>query len=131
LKREFKHLDRYRLPTSPPGADYGAFLIPYAADRLHLSALNVISSGHDTEHGWEHVSVSIAPQSPYGLLVPSIKRCPTWNEMNPIKNLFWEPEETVVQFHPKASEYVNNNEYVLHMWKKIGEEYELPPKQCV
>jgi len=59
--------------------------------------------------GWEHVSVSPA----------HFHRCPTWAEMCFIKDLFWEPEETVVQFHPAKSEYVNLHQYCLHLWKPI------------
>lgn len=69
--------------------------------------------------GWDHVSVSLND------------RCPTWHEMNWIKNLFFDPECCVVQFHPPESRYINNHEFVLHMWHKQGHEYELPPRECV
>lgn len=69
--------------------------------------------------GWEHVSVSLA------------RRCPTWEEMCMVKDIFWGEEECVVQFHPPRSEYVNRHPYCLHLWKKIGEEYETPPKEYV
>ncbi len=69
--------------------------------------------------GWEHVSVALP------------KRTPTWEEMCFIKDIFWEKEQTVVQFHPKESEYVNNHPYVLHLWKKSGEAFALPPKQMI
>jgi len=65
--------------------------------------------------GWEHASVSLR------------KRCPTWDEMCDIKDIFWGKDETVVQYHPPETEYVNNHPYCLHLWKKIGEEPELPP----
>lgn len=55
--------------------------------------------------GWEHVSVSWAD------------RCPTWAEMCAIKDLFWDEDDWVVQFHPAASEYVNNHPYCLHLWR--------------
>lgn len=69
--------------------------------------------------GWEHVSVSLA------------RRCPTWEEMCMVKDIFWGEDECVVQFHPPRSEYVNRHPYCLHLWKKIGEEYETPPKEYV
>ena len=69
--------------------------------------------------GWEHVSVSLK------------KRCPTWDEMCMIKDIFWSDDECVVQFHPHKSEYVNTHPYCLHLWKKIGEDYETPPKHFV
>lgn len=59
------------------------------------------------------------------------RRCPTWEEMCMVKDIFWGEEECVVQFHPPRSEYVNRHPYCLHLWKKIGEEYETPPKEYV
>lgn len=69
--------------------------------------------------GWEHVSVSLR------------NRTPTWEEMCIIKDIFWEEEECVVQYHPPKSEYVNRHPYCLHLWKKIGEEFETPPRILV
>ena len=69
--------------------------------------------------GWEHVSVSLR------------NRCPTWDEMCLVKDIFWRDDECVVQFHPLKNEYVNLHPYCLHLWKKIGEETDLPPKEFV
>lgn len=69
--------------------------------------------------GWEHVSVSLQ------------NRCPTWDEMCRIKDIFWGEEECVVQFHPPRSEYVNNHPYCLHLWKKIGANWDTPPTEYV
>lgn len=69
--------------------------------------------------GWEHVSASFKT------------RCPTWDEMCQIKDIFWGEEECVVQFHPPKSQYVNRHPYCLHLWKRIGAEYETPPKLFV
>lgn len=66
--------------------------------------------------GWDHVSVS-------RLYTNDL---PGWDDMCFIKSLFWDAEETVVQFHPKRSEY-RGIAQVLHLWKKHGHEYELPP----
>ena len=65
--------------------------------------------------GWDHVSASCA------------KRTPGWDEMCEIKEIFFDDEETVIQFHPAASEYVNNHPHCLHLWKKQGQAHELPP----
>jgi len=67
--------------------------------------------------GWEHVSVSIA----------KAKRCPSWNEMCWVKDLFWDPEDTIIQFHPPESEYVSQHDYALHLWRKVGENWQTPP----
>ena len=69
--------------------------------------------------GWEHVSVSFAG------------RTPTWEEMCKVKDTFWNDNECVIQYHPAKSEYVNNYPYCLHLWKKIGSEFETPPKAFV
>lgn len=67
--------------------------------------------------GWEHVSVSLA------------NRCPTWDEMCFVKDLFWSPAEAVMQLHPPQSEYVNNHPYCLHLWRHAT--IPLPPSIMV
>ncbi len=69
--------------------------------------------------GWEHVSVSYST------------RCPTWEEMCRIKDMFWDEEECVVQYHPPKSEYINRHPYCLNLWRKCGENFETPPKGYV
>ena len=71
--------------------------------------------------GWEHVSVHTANQ----------KRCPTWDEMCAIKDMFFEPEEECVQFHPKKSEYVNVHGYCLHLWRCTSQEMPRPATAMV
>lgn len=78
--------------------------------------LRIIASNGE---GWEHVSVSL----------PS--RCPNWQEMCFVKDLFWEAEETVIQYHPPKSQYVNCHQFCLHLWKPIGIELPLPPSIMV
>lgn len=63
--------------------------------------------------GWDHVSISVRRKGDrhhHGL--------PSWAEMCLIKDLFWEPEDVVVQFHPRASEYVDQHP-CLHLWHYI------------
>jgi len=101
-----------RLPSSQFGDDYGYFEVP-----RETGLLRVISSGNGEP--WEHVSISLED------------RTPTWEEMCFVKDLFWGPEETVIQFHPKESKYVNNMPHCLHLWKKRGVDYELPPQSLI
>jgi hypothetical protein len=61
--------------------------------------------------GWEHVSISI----------PDHKRCPTWEEMCAIKELLWDEEDCVVQYHPPKSQYVSCHPYCLHLWRPTGQ----------
>ena len=101
-------IDRFRrshprFPDTPLGVNYGVF---------QVGQLRVIAS---YEMKWEHVSVSLS------------NRCPTWDEMCKIKDLFWGEEETVIQFHPPHSEYVNQHKYCLHLWREIEGVINLPP----
>lgn len=96
-----------------PAAQYaddtnGAFLIKHKGARLYV----IISDGM----GWDHVSVSVLDEG----------RCPTWAEMCHIKDLFFEPEETVIQYHPPKSEYINHAD-ALHMWRPQGVNIPMPP----
>jgi len=77
--------------------------------------LVAVSSGVDHEHGWEHVSVS------------GENRCPTWDEMCWVKDLFWEKHEMAVQYHPPESQYVNMHKYCLHIWRPINMTIPMPP----
>jgi Uma2 family endonuclease len=56
---------------------------------------------------------------------------PDWALMCAIKAIFWGPEDCVVQYHPKASEYVNNHLNVLHLWREIDREFPQPPSWLV
>lgn len=106
----------YRVRKGQMGSDdsygnNGMFIIPY-----HSYEFTVVASDGE---GWEHVSVSLK------------NRCPNWGEMSYIKSLFWSVTECVVEFHPPASEYVNNHENCLHMWKQVGKEWTMPPSILV
>lgn len=106
------NLNRYRIAhpifgVTPDGARYGAFI---------FDGMKIIASDG---MGWEHVSVSRE------------SRCPTWDEMCAVKNLFWNEDETVIQFHPPKTEYVNNHPFCLHLWKPIDFEIQTPDSWLV
>jgi len=114
LRIEQHRVKHPNLPDSPPGVNWGYF---------RVGSLRIISSG-TPEQGelgwpWEHVSVSCE------------SRCPTWEEMARVKELFWRDDETVVQFHPPKSEYVNHHPFCLHLWRNTGVEVILPPKNLI
>jgi len=94
----------------------GVFFIPIEKD---IKAQVIASDGE----GWEHVSVII--------IEIGKSRTPTWEEMCILKDVFWDEEDTVIQFHPPKSEYVNNNDNCLHLWRKIGFDYPLPDSLLV
>lgn len=45
-----------------------------------------------------------------------------------VKDLFFEPEDCVIQYHPPKSEYVNHHPGCLHLWMPLNEKIPLPPK---
>jgi hypothetical protein len=60
-----------------------------------------------------------------------VERCPKWDEMKYVKELFFEPNETVIQFHPPIADNISINDYVLHLWKNNNQEIQLPPKYMI
>jgi hypothetical protein len=43
------------------------------------------------------------------------------------KDLFWEPEDVVMQLHPQKSTYVNFNPHTLHLWRPKSVRIPTPP----
>ncbi len=100
----------------------GVYLIPHPTTDQYFYNI-VFSAGA----GWEHLSVSIIKLiSRTRRIFHAVKRCPTWGEMCFLKGMFWDPHEATIQFHPAMADYVNNHEYVLHVWKPIGIEFPTP-----
>jgi hypothetical protein len=116
------------LPPAPQCFEYGndlrngAFIIP-RKNRNHLRV--IVSDGTDwTACGFpppafEHVSVSLA------------YRCPTWDEMEYVKSLFWGDDETVIQYHVPRRQHVNFHPHCLHLWKPVGIVLPMPPTAAV
>lgn len=96
------------------GDQYGCFVVPTTATG---PALRIIAAPTDEE--WQHVSVSLA------------HRTPTWAEMCKVKDLFWEPEEIVIQLHPAKSEWISNAKFCLHLWRWQGGQMPMPPSILV
>jgi hypothetical protein len=78
----------------------------------------VVASNGD---GWDHVSVSLA------------HRCPTWDEMDEIKRMFFRPDEVAMQLHLPVADHINCHPYTLHIWRPHGTKraIPLPPKEFV
>lgn len=51
--------------------------------------------------------------------------------MHYIKTLFWDKEDTVIQYHPPQSQYVNCHPFTLHLWRPIGLTIPVPPSILV
>lgn len=108
----FKVPNKYRIRDGRAGSsddigNAGAFAIKLKHGQQFFA---IASDGL----GWEHVSVSRSD------------RCPTWDEMCQVKELFWDDSDCVVQYHPPKSQYVNNHPYCLHLWRQAGSEFPAP-----
>jgi hypothetical protein len=117
----FKVPEEFRVTHGLVGSDstYGCngfFVLPNPITRNGKPALRVQASDGAS---WEHVSVSTE------------FRCPTWDEMCFVKSMFWDAEDTVIQFHPPRSRYKNLHPFCLHLWRRIGLEIELPDLSLV
>ena len=71
--------------------------------------------------GWDHVSVAPLKK----------KIVPSWEMMCKVKDIFFKPDEAVIQIHPPKDEYVNNMPNCLHLWRKSDGEMILPPSFMV
>ena len=107
--------NRYQLPGYPitnEGDKQGYFRFKKNGNIYHC----IVSSGLD----WDHVSVILDK-----------KRCPTWDEMCWIKDLFFDVNEMVIQIHPKKNQYINLSKNCLHLWRYQKEEFPFPDKIMV
>lgn len=119
-----KFPEQYRWKSAPggyatgEGDPFGCFIIPGRG--AFGRCLRVIACDAE-ETGWEHVSVTLdGSQKP-----------PSWDEMCAVKDLFWDEEECVLQFHPPKSEYVNRHPGCLHLWRNARAAVATPPKILV
>ncbi len=115
MKKDFSHLEKYRIRNGPWGSEigdhFGVFFISCRSFGLRI----ISADGEGFIPVWEHVSISLP------------NRNPNWEEMCFVKSLFWEPEETVIQIHPPESVYVNQHPFCLHLWKLVDFKQPLPP----
>ncbi len=101
--------------SSPRFVLYGAFMVRHP----NGTELKILSSDGDDEIAWEHVSVSTE------------ERCPTWEEMDWVKDQFWHNGECVMQLHVPKSDHVNCHQFTLHLWRPIGKKIPRPPANAV
>lgn len=109
--------------ATEPGTRFGAFKLRCPLSSTYFTV--IVSDGTDWAvmglpgPPWEHVSMS------------HVSRTPTWEEMCWLKDLFFGPQECVVQFHPAKSAYVNVHPNCLHLWRIVGGEFPVPPLETV
>lgn len=115
------HRDPEMQKASQPGSWFGHFDVKWRGAKML-----VLCSPGDREVFdlmgltgplFDHVSVSI---------INNRHRCPSWEEMRFVKDLCFDDEELVIQYHPPKSKYIDIAN-VLHLWKPVGVEIPLPP----
>jgi hypothetical protein len=111
LKRNIDRLLSTVVAGFGPDDDGGAGLL-----RMNGTVWRLIISWSG---GWDHVSVS------------SETRCPTFAELDHIKRLLWETDDTVLEFHVPAALHINNHPNCLHLWRPQSGSIPLPPTWMV
>lgn len=111
--------EKYRVQSGPlsttaEDGNNGLFVIP-RGNGSKQSLTVIASDGGD----WEHVSVSMKD------------RMPTWEDMNYVKGLFWEPTEAVMQLHVPEARHINNHPFCLHLWRPVAGGIPMPPQFMV
>jgi hypothetical protein len=120
--RDLRELDRFRVVNEYTAryfagakpAEVGFFELPLL-DRPNISLQVLATAGL----GWDHVSVSL----PF--------RCPTWDEMERVKRLFFRDDETAMQLHVPPADHVNHHPYCLHLWRPLRGAIPRPPAALV
>lgn len=111
---DWNYLNRFRVRDGAFGTSESAGWNGYFCLEHQAQKLKVISSDGA---GWQHVSVSLADRP---------ERTPNWFTMCWVKDLFFEPEDVVVQFHPAKSDYVNHHPGCLHLWRCTAQPFPTP-----
>jgi hypothetical protein len=132
MRKFFTRAEPHRLreafgpyPGTKTGNLYGIFI--FLSNKTNIKCIVCDSEAGGPNEGWEHVSVSASA------MVDDIVQpvTPTWEQMCIVKDLFWEEEECVIQYHPPRSEYVNIATNCLHLWKNVKQEVPRPPQILV
>lgn len=123
--RDLREFDRWRVRSGPlDPVDRNAVEIADVSGAFAFKLREggpgfvVVASNGD---GWDHLSVSTAG------------RCPTWDEMDAIKRMFFRPAEVAMQLHLPPADHINCHPYTLHLWRPHGTKraIPLPPKEFV
>lgn len=141
MKTTLSHLDAYRVPhpiggNSPKGATWGAFQIPHVDQWLRSqfgAFYNVLASDGEAHYGspgteWDHVSVHVRKDGKNGQRISST---PTWEDMEHIRSLFFDDDETVMQLSVPRADHISHHDHVLHLWKPLKAAIPVPPKILV
>jgi len=104
-------LDNFRVMEYPE--NFNTTQIPSHRDGnngqfwIRCSGVRLLCVASDGEK-WDHVSVSYGGDS---------RKTPTWKQMCFVKEIFFEPSEWVIQFHPARDKNISVHHFCLHMWR--------------
>ena len=130
--RDFKAeplLEQRRVLTgdmaTPPGAQYGTFVIPIRSpvgNKTKVLAICMADDGGVT--GWERVTVEMVMSRGKQTLAQT----PRLNVLSTIRALFWHGHETVaLLFHSDQSQEHIQFPHRVTLWKPRGEQWMTPP----
>ena len=68
---------------------------------------------------WDHISVS------------RVDRCPTWQEMEFAKRIFFADDEVCMQLHVRPKDHINCHPNCLHIWRPTDQPLPQPPPWMV
>lgn len=115
----FQVPEKYRAIIGQVGSNdcgnNGLFIIPSRTRNYDL--YTIVSDGE----GWEHVSIHAWDKK------KKKEYTPLWDEMCQMKDLFWDEDDVVIQYHPRKEDYVNNHPNVLHLWRPTEVKIPTPP----
>lgn len=131
--RPLSELNGYRCRTSerqlallmgkPNGPeDFGGFF--FVRSDVDGHPLKIIASAWmggepPADPPWDHVSISRKD------------RCPTWEEMEQVKRLFFKPDEVAMQLHVPPTDHISVHPYCLHIWRPCDVAIPMPPAWMV
>ncbi len=141
MKSNLSHLDQYRVshPTAgdaPPGSTWGMFAIPHLDQwqRSQFQAHYIVLASDGNNHpdgskgtGWDHISVHCRS-------IRKNKRTlhtPTWEDMEHIRSLFFDDDETVMQLSVPRADHISIHNHVLHLWRPTECAVPVPPPYLV
>ena len=107
VPNEFRKRDDPIIGSDDSYGNNGFFIFEYKGYEVRVQASNGL--------GWEHCSVTV-----------NRSMTPNWEIMCKVKEVFWDDEDCVIQYHPPKSQYINMHEYCLHLWKPIALEIPVP-----
>ena len=90
----------------------GVFIVKIHSPARPPVTLTIIASNG---MGWDHVSVSHKT------------RTPKWDEMEKIKRMFFEDNETAMQLHVSVANHINVHDHCLHLWRPQDDVIPAPP----